>query len=1421
MSFITDNRLETQKYLKLLAACSPLEQTILQVLAVIYYPVGQTNFKQILSLLAKTPAFMGQRLSPTFTPEVRDKLKKSGLVQISSRGIEIQIYLGDVLTRQCAEKGTLREIIDQIEAVIPVTPLYSWSGRDPEQIEREGRNCFYLRDFKRCRELIQFDKNPQAIDLNNTLCLARFCFYPFELDVFLSLPEDIRYQVFAALLLHLRINKVNNLEVVTLLQSLYEQGLCNDNMKLLLAEQYLLNGALDSVVGLLADTANTDTIDSAYRLALGGWLAFLQGDIETSLADFEQSRLAKNKIARRKHQYIGGLPGLFYLLALLKSAAETPENLLLIDREVDNYARDKRAGHYELSCHQVIASFARVLSGKNKDFRPDDFFYDYYRESFSFQLKLLLNALCVIWNRKKINSESLKLLEQHFKQASRLNCHWYTQVLAQILLKYDKSPQACNKYLSQHPAMTIDMLTLIKRKEAWLQALDLLIAMQNRGSPTARVEHSPMEKQTRMIWMLDTDHPYSIEPKEQKMGKKGWTKGRTVSLKRLHDDWQALDHLSEQDIRLCQAITADFSYGYGGWGREYYGLSGYSALHACVGHTQLYLADNPEQLVEIVEGEPELLVTESEDGFLVQMPGLPKDIGDYKSYFRLIEETANRYRLINYSDKQLEVAAIIGGNGIKVPKKAKHKILASIKAIAPLLNIQSDIAGLAEADTGIEQVLVDQTLYINIQSAGGGLQLECHVQPLGEQGPSLLPGSGNPTVMAEIDGKRLLTNRDLELEKLLLAQLVEACPLFEYMTGHCLLLDDLQDALSCLEQLELLQATGFSNEQAPKLVLQWPKGQPIKLSKPANEQQMQISFVQQRDWFTLQGELTFADDEVLELKKLLTLMEDSPGRFIRLKDNEFIALTEQLRRQLDTLATAGHQGKFHSLAAPLIEEAVAGMQLKSNRAWQQQCKRLRESFTITPQLPPTLQAKLRDYQKDGFDWACRLAHWGGGACLADDMGLGKTLQALALILSRSPAGPTLVLAPTSVCFNWQEEANRFAPTLNVVLYGTADQEQRNLMLNNAGPFDLIVCSYGLLQTQQEQLAKVEWHTIVADEAQALKNPQAKRSQIAMHLKADFKMITTGTPIENNLSELWSLFRFINPGLLGSLEQFRHRFVNPIETADKNDRQKKQANQALRKLISPFILRRLKSEVLTELPSRTEINLHIELSREELAFYEALRQNAVEKLSQSQDKAGQKRIKILAEIMRLRRACCHPSLVVEETDIAGSKLKAFDELIEELKLGNHKALVFSQFVGHLAILRQHLTAKGINFQYLDGSTSPANRQKAVSAFQAGQGDLFLISLKAGGSGLNLTAADYVIHMDPWWNPAVEDQASDRAHRMGQTRPVTIYRLIAKNTIEDKIVALHQQKRELANSLLEGTESSAQLSLEDMMSLLRQE
>jgi len=350
---------------------------------------------------------------------------------------------------------------------------------------------------------------------------------------------------------------------------------------------------------------------------------------------------------------------------------------------------------------------------------------------------------------------------------------------------------------------------------------------------------------------------------------------------------------------------------------------------------------------------------------------------------------------------------------------------------------------------------------------------------------------------------------------------------------------------------------------------------------------------------------------------------------------------------------------------------------------------------------------------------------------------------------------------------------------------------------------------------------------VLDEAQAIKNPATRRAKAALALQGDFRLALTGTPIENRLGELWSIMGFCNPGLLGSTEQFAKNFANPIER-ESDPHVKAQSSRRLRRLLSPFLKRRTKSEVLTDLPPRTEIVHEVVPGAKERALLEALRQQAEASVAQAisanasagGSREGQNQFHVLAALTKLRRAACDPRLVAPELGLIGAKVLEFERLAVELVAGRHKALVFSQFTDFLALLRERLDLAGLSYQYLDGSTPAAERGKRIAAFQAGAGDLFLISLKAGGFGLNLTAADYVIIADPWWNPASEEQASARAHRIGQQRPVTVYRLVTQGSIEEKIVRLHRSKRDLAEGILSGQDASAPIDAAQLMDLLRE-
>ena len=676
-------------------------------------------------------------------------------------------------------------------------------------------------------------------------------------------------------------------------------------------------------------------------------------------------------------------------------------------------------------------------------------------------------------------------------------------------------------------------------------------------------------------------------------------------------------------------------------------------------------------------------------------------------------------------------------------------------------------------------------------------------RPLGPESAACAPWAGAANLFGLVGDRRVQTKRDLEGESKVLDTFLEKC---SSALGNAYQSMDkvenrwaIQDAEASLEFLLTLQ------EMGDQVVAEWPKGGKRQV-RGMGAFSSSLSVRDADHWFSVTGELKLDEDVVLGMKEILRHLESAKGRFIQIGHDQFLALTDSYRRKLETLAAvgdlAGDEIRISALSAALLGDMDGDVDsFKGSRKWKKQTALIDEAAALNPKLPKTFRGELREYQEEGYRWLARLAHWGAGACLADDMGLGKTVQTLTLLLARAEGGPALVVAPTSVCSNWIEEAERFTPTLNMKELRYGDREN---MVQGLEPMDVLITSYSLLQNERDLLSGTNWHTIVLDEAQAIKNMATKRSASAMKLRGDFRVITTGTPIENNLTELWNLFRFINPHYLCSHESFSRKFALPIERDGD-----KAARKRLKKIIAPFLLRRNKEQVLTELPAKTEITLRVELKEEERNFYEALRRNALEDLTLYD--GTDKRFKIFAQLVKLRRACCNSALVAQgEARYPSAKLEAFSEVMDDLRAGGHKALVFSQFVDHLTLLRKTLDEKGVPYQYLDGSTLPAERTKRVRAFQTGSGDCFLISLKAGGMGLNLTAADYVIHMDPWWNPAVEEQASDRTHRIGQQRPVTVYRIVAKDTIEEKIVDLHSWKRYLANSLLDEAEVPVTLS-----------
>ena len=449
-------------------------------------------------------------------------------------------------------------------------------------------------------------------------------------------------------------------------------------------------------------------------------------------------------------------------------------------------------------------------------------------------------------------------------------------------------------------------------------------------------------------------------------------------------------------------------------------------------------------------------------------------------------------------------------------------------------------------------------------------------------------------------------------------------------------------------------------------------------------------------------------------------------------------------------------------------------------------------------LPADLHAELRHYQQQGVDWLAFMREAKLGALLADDMGLGKTLETLCVL-----AGRTLVVAPTSVVPNWAQEIARFRPSLRVALYsgpGRALDPHAEVTLT----------SYALLRLDSEALGRVAWDTVVLDEAHAIKNPDSQVARAAYALTATHRIALSGTPVENRLDELWSQLHFLNRGLLGSRGDFQERYARPIEAGDEA------ALSHLRERTKPFILRRKKSVVAPELPPRTEVTLWAELSEPERATYDAVRAATADEVVKNLA-AGASVMQVLEALLRLRQAACHPALVPGQKADSSAKIDLLTETLAEAVAEGHKALVFSQWTSLLDLVEPALRAEGLGFARLDGQTR--DRGAVVADFQRDDGPpVLLISLKAGGAGLNLTAADHVFLLDPWWNPAVEEQAADRAHRIGQTRPVFVHRLVARDTVEERILALQEKKRALAGAALAEASGAAAITKDDLVALL---
>lgn len=929
------------------------------------------------------------------------------------------------------------------------------------------------------------------------------------------------------------------------------------------------------------------------------------------------------------------------------------------------------------------------------------------------------------------------------------------------------------------------LLSSIYVKQAWEMVLENLLEKEKQSETSS---------DTRMMYLFR--NTYEIEPREQTKLKSGsWGAGKVISGSRYASgDLECMDETDRNIWRIWRKSGQ-------------YRLTPEIVLPELAGSNRLYTGRNaPFSPVTVTQETPYLVLEKHGNRFKVV------------SNFQRTEK-ANRYEspthIILQKDSTHYVTFPLQGKQRNVyqqlleqqyfPLEAETKLKEFFQKMGNQIEVHSS---LLDDDDALELVEGQATLCLQVRPDSYRFRILVYAQPLPGGNNRFVPGQGIGLAIDEKDGVRYQVKRKLRQEKAnfeALAYFIEENCEATFQQNAVIL--SLEQMLDLLEYLRPLDDTYF---------LEWPEGEKLRL-KGANEpKEWNIALKSDRNWFDIEGEIHLDDDTLLSVAQLLELVGNSRGKYIRLNEKDFLFLNDNLRKQLARLEaiTVKQHGKMQLTAfqAGLLGNDIleGELTIQTDQTLQKLREKVAESQTLQTKVPRTLKATLRGYQQEGFQWMARLNSWGAGACLADDMGLGKTLQSIAYLLHMARKGPSLVLAPASVVANWRKELARFAPTLNV--HTLNDSSDRATCLQKAKKGDVVLSSYGLLLTENEGFAAKKWNVVCLDEAHSIKNRDTKTSSCVMQLQAENRLILTGTPIQNHLGELWNLFQFINPGLLGSYEHFQQKFIQPIE-----QEQDKQRQMQLNRIVHPFMLRRTKQEVVEELPDKEEVVIPVELSDEEMAVYEVIRQRAKQLIEEGGEQVN---VVTLAEITRLRQAACCASLAEKGWKGKCSKIDQLLELMAELKEGGNRALIFSQFTSFFQLIRKALDQAGESYLYLDGSVPVKKREKLVQEFQEGDCPFFLISLKAGGLGLNLTAANYIIHLDPWWNPAIEQQATDRAYRIGQTQKVTAYHLIASHTIEEKIMRLHQSKRNLADALLEGSDMSHKLTAQELMKILEQ-
>ena len=928
------------------------------------------------------------------------------------------------------------------------------------------------------------------------------------------------------------------------------------------------------------------------------------------------------------------------------------------------------------------------------------------------------------------------------------------------------------------------LLSLIRKKTSW--EIFFSDISQQIKQPTAKQEK-------RIVYYIEDTHLNSIV--EQAKGNDGcWHNGQVLSRQTLCNN--GYDFMDNTDVAIASQLpkaTKDTDV----------------LIPLLIGTDRLYVGDyftNHFTPCEIVSENPTLSFQGKGSTIEITSNISIKSNGTIPRH-NITDLGNGKYMLVSVNALQRDIMKRFLQKKA-IPSSALVTLRNTIESLKGIIDVRENILQLLD----MPATMSDGVLVIRITPEDTDYKLNISAAAMIDGTCRFVPSEGDEVVYDEAFGITHCIRRNLKLE------LEHYQMLQDFLTEYIGI--EMEDYTHCTlgTSQSLLDLLNYVHEHHDIYFVEWPEGVQLRLKGTIQTSDIQIDVKSDIDWFSIEGNVNIGNKKYT-LQELIKMCKESPiNGYIRLSDEEYARISDQLKKHIAMLdSLPSKKGKVQEVSkyhVGTLAQLIADLRCNTDGGYASFMEKTKAAYSLQPAVPKNLQAQLRDYQINGFQWMCRLDAWGAGACLADDMGLGKTIQALAFLLYKASQGASLVIAPKSVILNWVSEARRFAPSLNFLNINSLNNREKAIDL--AGPNDVILCTYGLLVTQGETLIQKQWNVVCLDEAHQIKNRQTIASRTVMDLQATSRIILTGTPLQNHLGELWNLFQFINPGLLGTWTQFRDNYILPA--LDERHR------LLLKEITQPFILRRTKNEVLSELPEKYVFTHMVEMTEKEMKTYEEMRSLVELVFKKNKSKSEREATKGLhisyfAELTKLRLASCSMKLIQQNWAEPSSKIAALLDMLNNLmECPDNNILIFSQFTSFLTEIKPFLKRRGWDYLYLDGQTPLEKRQDLVNQFQANQCRLFLSSLKAGGLGINLTMANTVILLDPWWNPAIENQATDRAHRLGQKRVVSVIRLISSHTIEEKILRLHETKQQLTGDILEGTSDSYTLTYEEIMDLI---